>query len=154
MRIIFHAGHIRMLQSTGSLAIGVIPRLQPQDGDIPQTALCRPGTILLVAEQWSEDGSSGFLYQADADREEAQIQWLSASRMPRRDERMAVKVSDVQPVRYSDWLRIGPRFLFAISKSCYRDCNLMLVPSHTQRRSGRDPWLYRIQLQIRPVFGA
>lgn len=65
---------------------------------------------------------------------------------------MAVKVSDVQPMRYSDWLGIGPQFLFAVSKYCHRGCNLMLVPSRTQGRPGRDPWLYRIQLQIKPIF--
>lgn len=45
---------------------------------------------------------------------------------------MAVKVSVVQPMRYSDWLGIGPQFLFAVSKYCHRGCNLMLVPSRTQ----------------------
>lgn len=55
-------------------------------------------------------------------------------------------------MRYSDWLGIGPQFLFAVSKYCHRGCNLMLVPSRTQGRPGRDPWLYRIQLQIKPIF--
>ncbi len=152
MRIILYAEHIHVLQRTDSLAIGVLPHLRSQDGDLPQAAPCWPCTTLLVAEQWAEDGSSGFLYRADAGMEEVQVQWLSASRMPRRVGRMAVKVSDVQPMRYSDWLGIGPQFLFAVSKYCHRGCNLMLVPSRTQGRPGRDPWLYRIQLQIKPIF--
>lgn len=153
MRIILYAEHIRVLWRTGSLVIGVLPRLQPQDGDLPQLASCRPGTTLLVAEQWAEDGRSGFLYRVDAGRGEGQIQWLSASRMPRKAGRMAVTVKDVHPVRYSDWLGLGPQFLFAVSKSCHRDYNLMLVPSRAQGRPGRDPWLYCIQLQIKPISG-
>lgn len=152
MRIILYAEHIHVLRRTGSLVIGVLPRLRPQDGDMPQTAPCRPGTTLLVAEQWAEDGSSGFLYRADTGMEDAQVQWLSASQMPRRVGRMTAKVSDVQLVRYSDWIGIGPQFLFAVSKYCNRNCNLMLVPSRAQGRPGRDPWLYRIQLQMEPVF--
>lgn len=74
MRIILYAEHIRVLWRTGSLVIGVLPRLQPQDGDLPQLASCRPGTTLLVAEQWAEDGRSGFLYRVDAGRGEGQIQ--------------------------------------------------------------------------------
>lgn len=84
MRIILYAEHIHVLQRTDSLAIGVLPHLRSQDGDLPQAAPCWPCTTLLVAEQWAEDGSSGFLYRADAGMEEVQVQWLSASRMPRR----------------------------------------------------------------------
>ena len=151
MRIILYAEHIHVLQRTGSLAIGVLPHLRSQDGDLPQAAPCWPCTTLLVAEQWAEDGSSGFLYRADAGMEEVQVQWLSASRMPRRVGRMAVKVSDVQPMRYSDWLGIGPQFLFAVSKYCHRGCNLMLVPSRTQGRPGRDPWLVS-NSRLNPFF--
>lgn len=66
MRIILYAEHIHVLQRTDSLAIGVLPHLRSQDGDLPQAAPCWPCTTLLVAEQWAEDGSSGFLYRADA----------------------------------------------------------------------------------------
>lgn len=148
MKIILNTEHIQALQHVGSITVGVVFRPQLRGTDPLQEAPIRQGAILRVAESWSSDGNTGFLYRADACNKNIKVVWQSASRMPQRAIRMSVKVTDLQTMQYSYCFDKGPFYLFSTSKASRAGMNQVLVPSKAQVRLGKDPLVYLVRLKL------